>query len=104
MKRLAALALAASVMTVPACKESPSEPTRPEVTGTGALYQYGAGCTGWWILVADSGPSYQIADLEPEFEQQGLRVQFTVKERADHTANVCMVGAVVDILAMSKLQ
>jgi hypothetical protein len=105
MKKLAAVVLAAAVVILPACSDSPSEITGPpeNVSGTGTLHQYGAGCTGWWILVADSGPSYQIADLESEFEQPGLRVRFTVK-MLPPAMDVCMVGAAVDVVAMSKIQ
>jgi hypothetical protein len=97
MKRLVVLAGFSLLATLPACRE-----TSPElVVGAGAISESGVECSAWFVH-ADSGRWYQLTDLDPEFQQRGLRVRFTLKKRND-MVSACMVGEIADVVAMRKV-
>ena len=100
MKQLIVVALVAASALLPACSESPSGPGL--TFGTGTLYQLGGECGGTWLVHADSGGEYELTSLAQEFQQQNLRVRFTLKTRTD-VASTCMRGATADVVALTKL-
>jgi hypothetical protein len=81
-----------------ACEETPSG----LIVGTGTLQQWGGECGDTWLLSADSGRRYELTSLPAEFQEQDLRVRFTLRPRAD-VASTCMVGAAADVVSMAKL-
>ena len=97
MKRLIALALVAVVPALPACRDTPSG----VVVGAGTIHPSGVECSAWFVH-ADSGRKYELTNLDAEFQQNGLRVRFTVKKRSG-VASTCMVGEIVDVLTMTEL-
>jgi hypothetical protein len=98
MKRRIALALVVVVAALTACRESPSG----LIVGTGNVQAWGGDCTGVWMVHADSGHNYEITKLAPEFQQQDLRVRFTLQPRQDVVSG-CMVGMSADVVAMTRL-
>lgn len=94
MKRLVALVLFAAVLMLPACRESDL------VVGRGTTHASGVECSAWYVR-ADTGREYQLHDLAPEFQQNGLRVRFTLHRRGGYST--CMYGEIVDIVWIARL-
>ena len=95
MKRWIVMGLCAAV-GLPACRQTRSD----LVFGTGTMLVTGD-CHAWHIE-ADSGRFYELHDLSPEFQHWDLRVRFVLRERKDSASN-CMVGAIADVVSLTKL-
>jgi hypothetical protein len=54
----------------------------------------------WHIATADGRMLWPVED--PAFQQEGLRVRFTARERRD-AMSICMAGTIVDVISMRKL-
>lgn len=54
----------------------------------------------WHIATADGRILWPVND--PAFQQEGLRVRFSARERTD-LASICMAGTIVDVITIEKL-
>ena len=99
MKLLTALMLCAAVALVPACGHAPSEPDL--VVGNGTVLGAQAECSSWYLRT-DSGLLYETRGLPSDFQQVGLRVRFTLRERND-LASVCMRGSMAEVISIARL-
>jgi len=96
MKPLVATGLLAAALLLPACRDT--EPL--VVSGTGTIHPSSL-CSAWFV-VADSGTGYEITRMPEAFQENGLRVRFTLKIRYD-LASVCMAGPIADVWTITKL-
>ena len=96
MKRVVFWGLCAAIALLAACRHTTSD----LVSGTGTMLVTGD-CHAWHVK-SDSGDYYELHNLSEEFMRGDLRVRFTVKERRD-LASTCMVGAIADVVSMTKL-
>jgi len=99
MKRSMVWILLLLGVALPACRESASGPKF--IAGTGTVHQGAAECSAWFVR-ADSGGEHQITQLPAEFQQNDLRVRFTLHPRND-LVSICMVGDITDVVSMEKL-
>jgi hypothetical protein len=99
MKLLAALMLCAAVALVPACRHDPSEPGL--VVGNGTVLGAQAECSSWYLRT-DSGLLYETRGLPADFQQPGLRVHFTLRERSDFVS-ICMRGSIAEVISITRL-
>jgi hypothetical protein len=97
MRRLVALALLLAALLVSACRETGSG----LIVGNGVVYRSAGECSSWFIQ-ADTGRHYELRDLAKEFQQNQLRVRFSLKVRTD-AVSVCMRGDIVDVVSIRKL-
>jgi len=57
---------------------------------------------GFWLLVADDGQNFDPINLAKDFQQDGLRVRFQVKEKKG-MGSFHMRGKIVEIISIQKL-
>ena len=100
MKRIVFWGLCAAIVLLAACRHTTSDLVSGLVSGTGTMLVTGD-CHAWHVK-SDSGDYYELHNLSEEFRRGGLRVRFTLKERRD-LASTCMVGAIADVVSMTKL-
>lgn len=74
----------------------------PSLAGEGTVHRgVGPECPDTWhIRTADGRMIWPVSD--PAFQQEGLRVRFTARERKD-MASICMAGTIVDLMTIEKL-
>ena len=107
MKLITTLLLCSVAMGIPGCQEAMNNPVGPPlsaprlVVGTGTILPSQAECISWY-LGTDSGALYELTQLDAEFQHVDLRVRFSVRERKD-LASVCMRGAKVEVVSMTRL-
>ena len=71
------------------------------IVGTGEI-QYIDLEGGFYGIISDDGEHYDPINLPSEFEENGLRVNFTVKI-LENQSSIHMWGTVVEILEIIKL-
>jgi hypothetical protein len=100
MKRLAvALALPLLLGAGPCSKATP---TAGAVAGQGVIHKgVGPECPETWHILTSTGDIYWPVN-DPAFQQEGLRVSFSARERSD-LASICMAGTLVDVISIAKL-
>jgi hypothetical protein len=54
----------------------------------------------WHIATSDGRILWPVND--PAFQQEGLRVRYTVRERPD-MSSICMAGVIVDVISLRKI-
>jgi hypothetical protein len=59
-------------------------------------------CPGRWCMTADEWPTYELTSVPARFQQEGLRVRFTLRVRDDLSSN-CMVGPVADLISLQRV-
>lgn len=75
------------------------EPTSEE---EGTIHQgVGPECPLTWHIATSDGRMLWPVD-DPAFQQEGLRVRFTVRERTD-MLSICMAGTIVDVISIRKI-
>lgn len=57
---------------------------------------------GFFGVVSDDGQKYDPVSLDLEFQEDGLRVSFTVREKKD-TVGIHMWGKSVEIIKIEKI-
>jgi len=71
------------------------------ITGTGTIrYQEIEG--GFYGIVSDDGQRYYAGLLDKQFQQDGLRVKFVLRERTD-VMSMVMWGRIVEVLSIESL-
>lgn len=72
------------------------------IEGEGTIHQgVGPECPSTWhIATADGRMLWPVED--PAFQQDGLRVRFSVRERRD-AASICMAGTMVEVVSLRRL-
>jgi hypothetical protein len=79
-----------------------TKPIAGTVVGEGVVRQgVGPECPGTWAIVTEDGHTYWPVK-DTAFQQEGLRVRFTARERSD-MASFCMAGTIVDVISIEKL-
>ncbi len=71
------------------------------VTGTGTIIWLDLE-GGFWGIIGDDGEHYDPINLDPDFQDEDLRVYFEAKIRTD-LASFHMWGKIVEILKIQKL-
>lgn len=61
----------------------------------------GPECLQTWYIRANGGQQYWPVE-DPAFHQEGLRVRFKVRKKAD-AVSICMAGTIVEIVSLQKL-
>jgi hypothetical protein len=77
-------------------------PCSETMSGEGVIHQgVGPECAQTWNITTSDGRVLWPVE-NPEFQQEGLRVRFKVRERKG-TATICMAGTTVDVISLRKL-
>ena len=85
------------------CSDSKTGGSPPaDISAEGTIHRgVGPECPDTWhIATTDGRVLWPVND--PAFQQEGLRVRFTAKERPD-MSSICMAGTIVDVLTIEKL-
>lgn len=54
----------------------------------------------WHIATADGRVLWPVND--PAFQQEGLKVRYSARERTD-MSSICMAGTIVDVISLRKI-
>lgn len=99
---LATLPLLLAAAAGPCSRSSTGVSPTPGLALEGTIHRgVGPECPNTWhIATADGRVLWPVED--PAFQQEGLRVRFTARERTD-MASICMAGTIVEVLTIEKL-
>jgi hypothetical protein len=84
------------------CSNTTPVATPGTLAGEGVVHRgVGPECPETWhIATADGQILWPVND--PAFQQEGLKVRFSARERSD-MASICMAGTIVDVISIEKL-
>ena len=74
----------------------------PPLEEEGTIHQgVGPECPQTWYIATSDGRMLWPVD-DPAFQQDGLRVRFTARERTD-ALSICMAGTIVEVISIRKI-
>lgn len=100
MKRIALILTFPLLVGAGPCSEN--APTSGSIAGEGVVHRgVGPECPQTWHIATASGEIYWPLE-NAAFQQEGLRVKFSIRPRAD-MASICMAGTMVEVVSIEKL-
>ena len=100
MRRIALIVTVPLLLGAGPC--SNKSPTSGSIAGEGVVHRgVGPECPQTWHIATANGEIYWPLE-NPAFQQEGLRVRFSIRPRTE-MASICMAGTMVEVISVEKL-